>query len=261
MLSSYQSGLRTRVIDVARGRLLILAASAAACIFFRVGHLPLPSESFVIQAVWTAIALAGFLVALRVHDARRLVRLGGVARLAVTLPVGEQDRRPDPAAAAERENPAPAPDVHGEGLAPSAPPQRPPGSRPQVLVIDDEDVIRFAMRRWFVRHGWDVLEAANGRIALDMLVVREREHMARLEPDVILCDLRMPGMSGMALHEHLRSERPDLVRRLIFSTGDVVSPEAAAFLSGTECPVLEKPFELEVLASTVDRVLRTPLWA
>ena len=197
--------------------------------------------------------------------------LGGGARLIVTLPCDapgcvqapetakESEGTPEAVMASEPAA-APAPASAPTDTSPNAP-ARPAGSRRRVLVIDDEDVIRHAVRRWFTRRGWDVHEAANGRAALDMLVVREREHMARLEPDVILCDLRMPGMTGMDLHERLRVERPDLMARIIFSTGDVVSPDAAAFLAGTECPVLEKPFELEVLASTVDRVLGVPLGA
>ena len=72
--------------------------------------------------------------------------------------------------------------------------------------------------------------------------------------DVIVSDLKMPGFSGIELHDQLAVEQPELLRRLIFSTGDVASDEAAAFVSRTKCLVLQKPFELSALAEVVDRV-------
>jgi hypothetical protein len=50
------------------------------------------------------------------------------------------------------------------------------------------------------------------------------------------------------------TSRPDLLNRLVFASGDTASPEAAAFLGSSSCPVLEKPFELSELAAVVARV-------
>ncbi len=118
-----------------------------------------------------------------------------------------------------------------------------------VLIVDDEDVIRLALRRYFQRRGWVVLEAANGQLGLDLL---ERTECA---PDVIISDLRMPGVGGVELHAHLSVRRPELLQRLIISTGDVASPEAAEFLERAECVVLEKPFDLAKLGEAVDQLL------
>ena len=74
--------------------------------------------------------------------------------------------------------------------------------------------------------------------------------------DVILCDLRMPHCSGVELHHELLEKRPDLIQRLVFSTGDIASAEAANFLARSGRPVVEKPFELarleEILAHVRD---------
>jgi PAS domain S-box-containing protein len=118
-----------------------------------------------------------------------------------------------------------------------------------VLIVDDEDVIRLALRRYFQRRGWVVLEAANGQLGLDLLERTERA------PDVIISDLRMPGVGGVELHAHLSVRRPELLHRLIISTGDVASPEAAEFLERAECVVLEKPFDLAKLGEAVDGLL------
>ena len=119
----------------------------------------------------------------------------------------------------------------------------------QVLIVDDEDVIRLALRRYFQRRNWLVLEAANGDLGLDIL------RKGDIVPDVIVSDLRMPGAGGIELHGFLESDRPDLLPRLIISTGDVASPDAAAFLERAKCTVLEKPFDLGKLGQTVDDIL------
>jgi DNA-binding NtrC family response regulator len=72
---------------------------------------------------------------------------------------------------------------------------------------------------------------------------------------LVVSDLRMPGINGIELYERLKAAQPEILRRLIFSTGDIVSEEAAAFVRSTDCVVLQKPFELATLRSTIERVL------
>ncbi|HEX7242293.1 MAG TPA: response regulator [Longimicrobiaceae bacterium] len=120
----------------------------------------------------------------------------------------------------------------------------------RVLVIDDETAIRTALRRFFSRRGWEVEEAADGGEGLRLLLDPERSAAYA----AVVCDLKMPGISGAELYERLREARPELLRRLIFSTGDVASPEASALLERARVPVVEKPFELAALAEVVERV-------
>jgi len=119
----------------------------------------------------------------------------------------------------------------------------------RALLIDDEPVIRFALRRFFERQGWVVDEAEDGRGALARLLGPDSATY-----DVVITDLRMPGISGMELHSRLEQERPAILERMILTTGDMVSPEAAAFLRRSTCPVLGKPFELAQLRALVARV-------
>jgi CheY-like chemotaxis protein len=120
---------------------------------------------------------------------------------------------------------------------------------PRLFVVDDEPSIRAAIRRFLTRRGWEVEEAEDGRMARTILLASEPNHY-----DVVMCDLRMPHLSGSELHAELLEKRPDIVNRLIFSTGDVASADAATFLAESERPVIEKPFELSHLEQVLDSV-------
>ncbi|MDB4892276.1 MAG: sensor protein [Gemmatimonadetes bacterium] len=116
------------------------------------------------------------------------------------------------------------------------------------LIIDDEPTIRTALRRYFTRRGWTVEEAADGAAGLALI----ESHGARF--GIIISDLRMPGFSGIELHDRLAIDHPEMLRRFVFSTGDVASGEAASFVQRTTCPVLQKPFELRMLDSIIAKV-------
>jgi CheY-like chemotaxis protein len=126
----------------------------------------------------------------------------------------------------------------------------------RVLIVDDEATIRIALRRFFVRLGWSVDEASDGAVALAMISAAESERPAASYA-LIVSDLRMPVLSGIELHDQLARTRPDLLRRAIFCTGDVVSPEVAGFLRTTSRPVLQKPFDLAVLRRAAEQVVES----
>lgn len=125
-----------------------------------------------------------------------------------------------------------------------------PGATPRrVLLIDDELTIRMALRRFFSRMGWEVEEAADGQEGMQRILDGAPHY------DVIVCDLRMPGISGIDVHDRLLVERPAVVPRIVFTTGDVMSPEAADFVERASSHVLEKPFELAALRALVTRIV------
>ncbi len=124
---------------------------------------------------------------------------------------------------------------------------------PRVLIIDDEPSIRMALRRFFVKREWLVDEAGDGAAALRALLAPDA-------PDytLVVSDLKMPGISGITLHDRLLAERPAIVSRMIFSTGDIVSADAREFIDRVQAPVLQKPFELATLDATISRYARRP---
>lgn len=131
---------------------------------------------------------------------------------------------------------------------PAAPADNGKGA-PVALVIDDERPVRMALTRYFERGGWLVRQAADGAEALDLLATPGAPAF-----QLVITDLRMPGRTGIEVHDWLAEHRPDLFERLIIATGDVASPPIRDFLQRTTRPVLEKPFELGALAEMVERV-------
>jgi DNA-binding NtrC family response regulator len=124
-------------------------------------------------------------------------------------------------------------------------------SKRRVLVVDDEPTIRTALARYLRRRGWDADEAEDGSVAL-----RKLGHSAPERYQVVVSDLRMPHCTGVELHDWLAQHRPDLFARLIITTGDLASPAWSSFVSRTSRPLIEKPFELAVLAQLIEAVAR-----
>jgi CheY-like chemotaxis protein/anti-sigma regulatory factor (Ser/Thr protein kinase) len=118
-----------------------------------------------------------------------------------------------------------------------------------ILVVDDEPAIRRALSRYLSRRGHDVHVAGDGGEALTLIetTLPDRPY------DVILSDLRMPGLGGEQLLEKLKEQGADMDRRVIFLTGDAASGDAARFLAASNAPVIYKPVELADLASRIER--------
>jgi PAS domain S-box-containing protein len=136
-------------------------------------------------------------------------------------------------------------------LASSPPPPRlstrPLRATPRVLVIDDEPMIRSLVTR--VLAGYFQVTCADGvRAALAAL----NESQAF---DAILCDLMMPGESGMDFFGVVRRLYPDMVKRVAFITGGAVTPDTSKFLETSARPVLNKPFSSDTLAAFVEQLV------
>jgi CheY-like chemotaxis protein len=63
--------------------------------------------------------------------------------------------------------------------------------------------------------------------------------------DLIVTDLRMPNLDGRALYERVAEEMPSMVRRFVFSTGDLVRRESLEFLEGLPNRILAKPLDVD----------------
>lgn len=115
--------------------------------------------------------------------------------------------------------------------------------RRRALVLEDEPVISRICRSILMAEGFDVDTAMNGLIAKKM--VDDKSY------DLCLTDIRTPAMDGIQLYQYLEQEHPELARRVIFTTGDVMSGHIAQFLEGTKRPFLPKPFTLDELKQVI----------
>jgi CheY-like chemotaxis protein len=121
-------------------------------------------------------------------------------------------------------------------LAGSAPRSLKPNRR-RLLVVDDEPLLGQTLAIAY-RGRHDVVVVDGGRAALELL---ERDS----EFELILCDLMLPDVSGVAVYERLRDERPDLLDRLYLTTGGAFTAPAHEFVEAHADRCLEKPFTIE----------------
>jgi PAS domain S-box-containing protein len=124
----------------------------------------------------------------------------------------------------------------------------------QVLIVDDEAVIRVAIRRYLERLGWTVVEAGNGREALQILGLEDGVPPRLRHYDAIVSDLRMPGLSGIEIHDRIAAVDKGALGRLVLMSGETASPEVAELITRLKQPLVEKPFDMRALADLLDRI-------
>lgn len=115
-----------------------------------------------------------------------------------------------------------------------------------VLLVDDEPGLRKAVARYLNRNGIQVRAVADGAEALRLLRTEDF--------DVIVSDVRMPGVGGRELLAGLRRDRPDLVGRLLFSSGDTAADDTAALLRESGVPSIVKPFDFARLEQVIREI-------
>ena len=126
-------------------------------------------------------------------------------------------------------------------------PQAAAPARGQILVVDDEPRLGRSIERLLAPHH-QVVAVTSARDALARIAAGE--HF-----DVILCDLMMPEMTGMDLHEELSRTAPRLAAGMVFMTGGAFTPRAREFLARVPNRRLEKPFRPETLEALVAELL------
>ena len=117
----------------------------------------------------------------------------------------------------------------------------------KILVIDDEEPVVMLITEILSLAGYQITAAYNGAEALALL---------HTQPfDLIISDVRMPAVGGPTFFEILQTTRPDVLPRVLFVTGDTVSPSTRSFLQQAARPVLAKPFSPDRLRQMVAQCL------
>ena len=118
-------------------------------------------------------------------------------------------------------------------------------ARPRVLVVDDEESMRFFLRRALARRGFEVDAAADGPEGL--------RRFAEARPDAVLLDVRLPGMNGREVLERIRVEDPDLP--VIVMTGYASVEDAMGAMWAGATDYVRKPLRADDVAGALERAI------
>jgi two-component system KDP operon response regulator KdpE len=118
----------------------------------------------------------------------------------------------------------------------------------RILVVDDEPPIRKLLRMGLASQGYEVLEASNGKIALEMLAKN---------PALVILDLGLPDIDGLELLRRIRHREDNLPVVVLSSRGDEAGKVAALDLGADD--YVTKPFGMEELFARMRAALRHQL--
>jgi len=117
----------------------------------------------------------------------------------------------------------------------------------RILVAEDEPMVLELFDRLLSREGVEVTLAHDGEEAWNELEDQEF--------DLVVADLCMPNVSGQEFYERVAEERPEMLHRFVFATGDLARKETLAFLEGLPNRILTKPLEVETVRRTLTQAL------
>jgi DNA-binding NtrC family response regulator len=113
--------------------------------------------------------------------------------------------------------------------------------KPTILIVDDETVVRESLFHWFSEDGYDVDTAPDATEAL--------KHFESRPSDVLLLDIKMPGMDGLELHRRLRGIDPDVA--IIIMTAYASVDTAVRALKDGAYDYIVKPFDPDTLTHVI----------
>ena len=140
-----------------------------------------------------------------------------------------------------------------ERVEPAAPPSAEPAMQPRALLVDDEQLVRDTMAAELTERGWQVEQAPDAATALALLRANP--------PDLLVTDLAMPGMNGLALIRAARRDVPGLPAVVLTGfLGDGAAAQAALAEAMRDGPfaLLRKPIDTRDLAARAEALLPYP---
>ena len=118
----------------------------------------------------------------------------------------------------------------------------------RILVVDDEPVVRSTLARVLTKMGHTVDAIADAGKVIEKLE-------SGAVYDLILSDVRMPGMNGIELYSRILEKAPAMKNRIIFITGDVMGADIKTFLTRNNLSYLAKPFDIELLKEKTNTMM------
>ena len=119
------------------------------------------------------------------------------------------------------------------------------GEQGRILVVDDEESVRDLLQRVLKEAGYNVVTAANGQEALDK--------MSELSIGVVLLDIKMPGLDGFQVLDHIR-QRSDIPVIMLTAISEVTNVRDSLALGADD--YIRKPFKTRELLARIQAKLR-----
>lgn len=117
----------------------------------------------------------------------------------------------------------------------------------KILIVDDEETVRYSFRKLFREPGWEIIEAANGLEAISAI--------KKEAPDLVLMDIEMPGLNGLEAIQRVKSLMPQLP--VIIMTAFGTSERVIAAMKYGAFEYLEKPFDVARLKAVISEAIET----
>jgi two-component system, NtrC family, sensor kinase len=116
----------------------------------------------------------------------------------------------------------------------------------RILIVDDEDSILYMLAETLKAEGFDVISTVDGQKAL--------EYIDAEEFDMVVTDVKMPGVSGIHLYWYIEKKKPLLIDKVVFITGDIIDSTTRSFLKSVDNPYLTKPFDMKKFITVIHSV-------
>ena len=116
----------------------------------------------------------------------------------------------------------------------------------RVLIVDDQNGIRLLLQEVFSSEGYMTSQASNGKIALE--IVRHNR------PDLVLLDMKIPGMDGLEILKHIKSIDPTIIVIMMTAYGELDMIKRATDLGAAKH--FTKPFDIDEMRVAVNMQLK-----
>jgi len=116
----------------------------------------------------------------------------------------------------------------------------------KILIVDDQNGIRILLMELFGNEGYQMYQAANGKAALEVV---EQD-----TPDLVLLDMKIPGMDGLEILKHIKSTHPQIKVIMMTAYGELDIIKQAKDLGAISH--FTKPFDIDEMRNVVDQNLR-----
>ena len=117
----------------------------------------------------------------------------------------------------------------------------------RILIVEDERDLLLLASRIFHDSGYHVDAVSNGNTA--------KACLTETDYDLVVCDIRLPGLNGLKLYQRIRVEKPEMSNRFIFITGDTINQATRTFLDQNNLVFVSKPFQPTEILTEAGRLL------